>query len=83
MVRDKDKIEDPKSSEKMLVLQHNCQIPCSRPACLACHVRNGHIPEVGNGGQVCGDVEAVGFPVQNVYKMTYGDETATFEPLNL
>jgi len=35
--------------------------------------------EVGNGGQVCGDVEAVGFPVQNVYKMTYGDENATFE----
>jgi len=28
-------------------------------------------------------VEAVGFPVQNVYKMTYGDENATFEPLNL
>ncbi len=39
--------------------------------------------EVGNGGQVCGDVEAVGFPVQNVYKMTNGDENATFEPLNL
>jgi len=39
--------------------------------------------EVGNGGQVCGDVEAVGFPVQNVYKMTYGDGNATFEPLNL
>ena len=29
--------------------------------------------------QICGDVEAVGFPVQNVYKMTYGDENATFE----
>ena len=28
------------------------------------------------------DVEAVDFPVQNVYKMTYGDENATFEPLN-
>jgi hypothetical protein len=38
--------------------------------------------EVGNGGQVCGDVEAVGFPLQNVYKMTYGDENATSEPLN-
>jgi len=35
--------------------------------------------EVGNGGQVCGDVEAVGFSVQNVYKMMYGDETASFE----
>ena len=35
--------------------------------------------EVGNGGQVCGDVEAVGFPVQNVYKMTYSDDNATFE----
>jgi hypothetical protein len=23
------------------------------------------------------------FPVQNVYKMTNGDENATFEPLNL
>jgi len=39
--------------------------------------------EVGNSGQVCRDVEAVGFPVQNVYKMTYGDDNATFEPLNL
>ena len=27
--------------------------------------------------------QEVGFPVQNVYKMTYGDENATFEPLNL
>ena len=32
--------------------------------------------------QICGDVEAVGFPVQNVYKMTYGDENTTFEPMN-
>ena len=32
--------------------------------------------------QSCGHVKAVGFPVQNVYKMTYGDENATFEPLN-
>ena len=39
--------------------------------------------EVGNGGQVCGDMETVGFPVQNVHKITYGDENATFEPLNL
>ena len=29
--------------------------------------------------QVCGDVESVGFPVQNVYKMTYGDKNATLE----
>jgi len=29
--------------------------------------------------QIRGHVEAVGFPVQNVYKMTYGDENATFE----
>jgi len=42
----------------------------------------GIFQEVGNGGQVCGDVEAVGFPVQNVYKMIYGDDNATFEPLN-
>ena len=33
--------------------------------------------------QICGDVEAVGFPVQNVFKMTYGDKNATSEPLNL
>jgi hypothetical protein len=33
--------------------------------------------------QIFEDVEAVGFPVQNVYKMTYGTENATFEPLNL
>ena len=37
--------------------------------------------------QICGDVEGVGFPVQNVYKWTYGDENAplnlwTFEPVN-
>ena len=32
--------------------------------------------------QICEDVEAVGFPLQNVYKMTYGNEGATFEPLN-
>jgi hypothetical protein len=31
---------------------------------------------------ICGDVEAVCFPVQNVYKTTYGDENATFEPVN-
>ncbi len=43
--------------------------------------RTGISQEVGNGGQVCGDVEAVGFPVQNVYKTTYGDENATSEPL--
>jgi hypothetical protein len=29
-VRDKAKIEDPKPSQKMLVLPHHCQIPCSR-----------------------------------------------------
>ena len=39
--------------------------------------------EVGNGGQVCEDVEAVGLPIQNAYKMAYGDENTTFEPLNL
>jgi hypothetical protein len=44
--------------------------------------RTGISQEVGNGGQVCGDVEAVGFHVQNVYKMTYGDKNATFEPVN-
>ena len=33
--------------------------------------------------QFCEDVEAVDFPLQNVYKMTYGDENTTFEPLNL
>ena len=38
--------------------------------------------EVGNGGQVCGDVEAVGFPVQNAYKMAYGDQNITFEPVD-
>ena len=31
---------------------------------------------------ICGDVEAVGFPVQSVYTMTYGYETTTFEPVN-
>ncbi len=33
--------------------------------------------------QICGDVKAVGFPVQNAYKMAYGDQNTTFEPLNL
>ena len=32
--------------------------------------------------QICGDVEAVGFPVQNAYKMAYDDENTTFEPVN-
>jgi hypothetical protein len=35
--------------------------------------------EVDNGGQVCGDMEVVVFPLQNVYKMTYCDENATFK----
>jgi len=38
--------------------------------------------EVGNGGQVCWDVKAVDFSVQNVYKMTCGDKKTTFEPVN-
>ncbi len=33
--------------------------------------------------QICGDVETVGFPVQNIYKMTYGDENATNDYKNL
>ena len=33
--------------------------------------------------QICGDVEAVDFPVQNAYKTAYADENKTFEPLNL
>ncbi|MCJ7775893.1 MAG: hypothetical protein MUP08_05850 [Desulfobulbaceae bacterium] len=69
-----------------------------RKKCWFCHIIDKyHVPdppaspviyrtdifqEVGNGGQVCGDVEEVGFPVQNVYKILYGDENATFEPLN-
>ncbi len=32
--------------------------------------------------QICGDVEAVGFSVQNAYKMAYGDQNTTFEPVN-
>ncbi len=32
--------------------------------------------------QICGDVEAGGFPVQNAYKMAYGDEHTDFESLN-
>ena len=32
---------------------------------------------------ICGDVEAVGFLLQNVYKMAYEDENTTLEPLNL
>lgn len=35
--------------------------------------------EVGNGGQVCGKVETIGFTVQKAYKMTYDDENTTFE----
>jgi len=27
----------------------------------------------------CGDMEVVGFPAQNAYKMAYGDENITFE----
>ena len=66
-----------------------------RKKCWFCHIiAKYHVPDppaspvmyrtdisqkVDNGGQVCEDVKAVGFPVQNVYKMTYGDENATFE----
>jgi hypothetical protein len=32
--------------------------------------------------QIYGYVEAVGFPVQNAYKMAYGDENTTPEPVN-
>jgi len=32
---------------------------------------------VGNGGQFCRDVEEIGFPVQNAYKMVYDDENTT------
>jgi hypothetical protein len=32
--------------------------------------------------QICGDMEAVGFPVQNAHKIAYGDENTTSEPLN-
>jgi hypothetical protein len=32
--------------------------------------------------QICGNVGAVGFSVQNGYKMTYVDEDATVEPVN-
>ena len=41
--------------------------------------RTGISQEVGNGGQVCGDKKAVGFPIENVYIMTYGGENATVE----
>jgi len=66
----------------MLVLPYKCQIPCSRPACLACHVQNGHTPR---GQQwragLCG-CESGRFSRINVYKMKYGNENATFEPVN-
>jgi len=29
--------------------------------------------------KLCGDVEAVGFPVQNAHKIAYGDKNTTFE----
>ena len=32
--------------------------------------------------QICGDVETVVLPVQNAYKMVYGDENTTFELVN-
>ncbi len=48
-----------------------------RKKCWFCHIiAKYHVPDLG-------DVEAVGIPVQNFYKMTYGDENTTFEPLNL
>jgi len=31
----------------------------------------------------CGDMKAVGFSAQKAYKMAYGDENTTFEPMNL
>ena len=32
---------------------------------------------------ICGDVEAVGFPVQNVCRMAYGYDSTNFEPVIL
>ena len=60
-LRDKEGIEDPESSLKILILPSNCKF---------------------SSKFWIGDVETVGFPVQNVYKMTYGDENATLEPVN-
>ncbi len=57
-----------------------CDVP--DPPASPVMYRTGISQGVGNGGQVCGGVEAVGFSSQNVYKMTYGDENATFEPVN-
>jgi len=67
----------------MLVLPRNCKYHVPDPPASPAMCGTGISQKVGNGGQVCWDVEAVGFPVQNVYKMTYGDEKAPFEPLNL
>jgi len=32
--------------------------------------------------RICGDVEAIGFPAKNVYKMAYGDVNTTLEHVN-
>jgi hypothetical protein len=81
-VRDRDKIEDRSPRKKCWVCHIIAKYPVPDPPSSPVMYGTGIFQEVGNGGQVCGDVEAIGFPVQNVYKMTYGDENATFEPLN-
>ena len=82
-VREKAEM-DPRNPRKNCGFCHiiaKCHVP--DPPASPVMYGTGISQEVGNGGQVCGDVEAVGFLVQNVYKMAYGDENTTFEPLNL
>jgi len=67
----------------MLVLPHISKYLVPDPPASPLLSGTGISQDVGKGGQVAGDVEAFGFPVQNIYKMTYGDGNATFEPLNL
>jgi hypothetical protein len=65
----------------MLILPHNCQIPCSRPPASPVIYGTGISQEVGNGGQVCGDVEALGFPVQSLLLLLDSQEEFLYSQL--
>ena len=62
-----------------IIFKHHVPDPPASPVMYG----TGIPQKAGNGGQVCEDVEPLGFSVQNVYKMANGDENTTIEPLNL
>jgi len=65
-VRDKEKLKTRSPRKKYwfchIIARYHVPDPPASPVMYG----TGMSQEVGNGGQVCGDVEAVCFPVQNL-----------------